>query len=121
MNIERQKAIKDLDNAVSSFIISRDKYCVICGTNRNLTNGHLFTRESKVTRWDTSEDGNCHCQCVECNQEHEINPSVYEEWYINKFGMDSFERLKTRFYENKPIKTFEILERIKDLEGRHSG
>lgn len=86
-----------LDRKVSQYIIARDKKCVICESTQNLENGHLFTRAAHSVRWDITPDGNCHAQCHMCNIRHEVNPDVYQFWYIKKFGADAYSELKWRY------------------------
>lgn len=110
----RKLLVKKLDSKVSKFIRARDKACVLCGSVEKLTNGHIFSRVAYSTRWDTTDDGNCHCQCWDCNYRHEYDPYPYINWYIKKFGQDKLDELHKRF--NTPVKyhSRDLLEMIEN-------
>ena len=112
----RKTLVKKLDKIVSQYIRLRDKYCVVCGSGERLTNGHLYSRTTYSTRWDITDDGNCHCQCWGCNFKHEFDPYPYTNWYIEKFGKDKWDELHTKFrtltkYSNTDLE--ELYETIK--------
>lgn len=111
----RKLLVKKLDSVVSKFIRARDKACVVCGSIEKLTNGHLFSRIAYSTRWDITDDGNCHCQCWDCNYRHEYDPYPYMSWYIKKFGQEKLDELHKRF--NTPVKyhSRELLEMIESF------
>ena len=114
----RKITVEKLDTAVSKYIRQRDGYCVQCKSGENLTNGHVFTRTSYSTRWDTADDGNCHTQCWGCNYNHGRDQWPYFAWYIGRFGMDRFEQLRRE--HKAPIKyttpqLIEMLEEINEL------
>ena len=114
----RKTIVKKLDTAVSLYIRQRDGYCVQCKSGEKLTNGHVFTRTSYSTRWDTADDGNCHTQCWGCNFNHGRDQWPYFAWYIGRFGMDRFEQLRRE--HKAPIKyttpqLIEMLEEINEL------
>ena len=124
--ITRKSLIKKLDTIVSKYIRLRDGCCVQCGTTQNLTNGHIFSRRHYSTRWDISEDGNCHTQCWSDNYKHSFDNFDYYKWYREKFGEDRFEELrgeyiKSRKYSNVELE--ELYEQIKikyeELEKMH--
>ncbi len=74
--------------------------CVTCGkVTQSPQCGHLLSRYSETTRWDTADDGNCHCQCASCNMRHEADPSVYTEWYIRRNGKKAFDALVRRHHQ----------------------
>lgn len=107
----RQKIIQKLDRAVSVFIRERDGACVQCGSVENLTNGHIFSRRNYSTRWDVSDDGNCHCQCWSCNYYHgQDDKWKYYNWYIGRFGQEKFDELYARHKTTAKFKTFELEE-----------
>ena len=92
--VSRKKLIKELDSVFSVFIRKRDKKCVQCGTTKNLTCGHLFSRVAHSTRWS---EKNCHCQCTGCNMAHEYNPHKFVLWFIRKFGVTAYELLNRQY------------------------
>lgn len=81
---------KKLDKIHSEYIRLRDGKCVICGSTEQLTNGHLFTRGHKSTRWD---DLNCHGQCWPENFKHEFDPHPYTSWFIRTYGIEVYDEL----------------------------
>ena len=114
----RKTLVKKLDKIVSLYIRLRDEVCVVCGTNEKLTNGHLFSRYSYSTRWDISEDGNCHTQCWGCNYRHEYDPYPYTNWFIEKFGKERWDEVHRDFkgskrYSNSQLQ--ELYDEIKEL------
>ena len=112
----RKTLVKNLDVAVSKYIRERDGQCVQCGSRERLTNGHIFTRRYHSTRWDISNDGNCHTQCWPCNFRHGFDQWPYFKWYINKFGQNQFDELRRRHKELKKYKNFELEELLKEIK-----
>lgn len=108
----RKLLVKKLDAKVSKFIRERDKRCVICGSVEQLTNGHLFSRTTYSTRWDTTKDGNCHCQCWDCNYKHEFDPYPFTSWYLKKFGQKKLDELYQRYKTTVKYSSRELLEKI---------
>lgn len=86
----RKTVVKALDTIVSLIVRKRDKRCVQCGTTENLTCGHLITRSKYKVRWNLQ---NCHAQCRNCNLSHEYNPHPYIEWFITRFGLQTYKDL----------------------------
>lgn len=113
----RKTLVKKLDEVVSVYIRNRDQKCVVCGSVERLTNGHVFSRIAYSTRWDVTEDGNCHAQCWPCNFKHERDPYPYNNWYIMKFGKDKWDELHRRYATPKKYKDFELIELIEHIKG----
>ena len=111
----RKTLVKNLDKAVSIYIRQRDKWCVQCGTSDNLTNGHIFTRKNYSTRFDISNDGNCHCQCWSCNFKHGYDQWDYFKWYIDKFGQEKFDELRRRHKAVQKYKDYDLEELLKEV------
>lgn len=111
----RAKLVDKLDDLVSIIIRGRDQKCVVCGSTDKLTNGHIFSRGSYSTRWDITEDGNCHTQCWGCNYKHVRDQYPYFNWYIKKFGQVKFDALRRRFKETRPYKDYELEEIYEEL------
>jgi hypothetical protein len=107
--LTRKGLIKKTDAIVSEYIRKRDKKCVVCGSTDQLTNGHLYSRDTYSTRWDITDDGNCHCQCWPCNYRHEFDPGPFTSWYIRKFGIEKYDEISRRRV-SKPWKDWEIQE-----------
>lgn len=106
----RKTLIKKLDSIVSKYIRLRDGRCVQCNAIDNLTNGHVFSRRHYATRWDITDDGNCHCQCWGCNYKHSYDNYEYYKWYQDKFGEDRFEELRGEYIQTKKYSNYELEE-----------
>ena len=112
----RKTLVRNLDKAVSEYIRKRDRWCVQCGASQRLTNGHIFTRKNYSTRFDVSDEGNCHCQCWPCNFRHTFDQWEYFKWYIDKFGQEKFDELRRRHKTVRKFKDFELQELLKELK-----
>ena len=115
---ERQKIVDKLDDAVSLYIRLLEKKSVTSGRTDKLTNSHLFSRNSYSTRWDITEDGNCHCQTSDENFRHEFDPHDYTAWYINKFGIDKYDELHRRHKTILKLKDFQLQEMLEDINSK---
>jgi hypothetical protein len=115
-NIKRKRVVKKLDEVVSKYIRLRDKKCVQCGKAEKLSNGHVFSRRAYNTRWDVSEDGNCHTQCWGCNFSHGKDNYDYYRWYVDKFGQDRFDELRREFKKSVKYTTAELEELYEKLK-----
>ena len=113
---ERSKLVTKLDTACSKYIRLRDGECVICGNVNDANNGHLFTRNAHSTRWDITEDGNCHQQCWPCNYAHEMDPYPYINWYIKKFGQEKYDALRFRFKTPRKFSEAELEEMLEHIK-----
>ena len=116
----RKTLIKNLDKAVSEYIRKRDQWCVQCGSTKNLTNGHIFTRKNYSTRFDISYEGNCHCQCWSCNFRHGFDQWEYFKWYIDKFGQEKFDELRRRHKTVRKFKNHELQELLNEIKSHIS-
>ena len=116
----RKTLVRNLDKAVSEYIRNRDEYCVVCGSPKNLTNGHLFSRIAYSTRWDVSADGNNHCQCLSCNFKHEFDPYPFSEWYRQKFGEEKYHELHRRYKTVRKFKNYELEELLDEIKSHLS-
>lgn len=114
--LTRKGLVRNLDKELSLHIRQRDGRCVICGSTESLTNGHLFSRQSYSTRWDYSEDGNCHTQCLKCNLSHEYDPYPFTSWYIKKFGLDKYDELHRRHKTILKLKDFQLQELLNKIK-----
>ena len=116
----RKTLVRNLDKAVSEYIRQRDKWCVQCGTSENLTNGHIFTRKNYSTRFDISDDGNCHTQCWSCNFKHGFDQWPYFRWYIDKFGQEKFDELRRRHKTVQKFKNHDLKELLNEIKSHTS-
>lgn len=116
--VTRKALIEQIEALHPKFIRKRDGHrCVVCGSMRNPTCGHIFSRRNLATRWDISEDGNCHCQCWSCNFSHggtgmrgPMDKYPYFKWYIEKFGTDKLDELHRRATSIRKWTMDELLE-----------
>ena len=115
-NTKRKRLVKKLDEVVSKYIRLRDKKGVQCGKAETLSNGHVFSRRAYNTRWDVSEDGNCHTQCWGCNFSHGKDTYDYYRWYVDKFGQDRFDELRREFKKSVKYTTAELEELYEKLK-----
>ena len=88
--VSRSSLVKKADRAASLYVRARDKACVQCGKRDSLTCGHLITRASFSVRWD---ERNLFTQCVGCNMLHEWRPHLFTDWYIQRFGVETYHQL----------------------------
>ena len=116
----RQRVVKRLDTITSLYIRLRDEHCVVCGSPENLTNGHLFSRMSYSSRWDITEDGNCHCQCWGCNFSHEHDSYPFTNWYIKKFSYDKWEELHRRYKKPKKYTTPQLEDLYVEIKNKYA-
>ena len=93
MSKKRKAAIKYADEQFSLYIREKERRCFTCGTTRNLQCGHLISRSFISTRW---VEDNGHAQCVECNQRHEEDESIYKDMFIEEYGQEAYDNLKSR-------------------------
>lgn len=66
--------------------------CVTCGQVLpcDKTNGgHFIPRGCMPYRWD---EKNVHCQCVACNLWKNGSYIEYSQWFMKKYGEDTFDR-----------------------------
>ena len=106
----RVKIIKQLDKLTSQIVIMREgKKCVMCNSDLNVGNGHIFSRRNFSLRWDIRSDGNCHPQCWKHNFLHSSRDSYpYFNWYIRKFGQKRFDELHTEWVGVTIVKQFQL-------------
>jgi len=84
------------DEVVSLITRGRETECICCGSTEELTNGHLFSRRHHATRFDVTEDGNCHTQCWPCNKRHQSNKDPYTFAFVRRFGSEALARVRDR-------------------------
>jgi hypothetical protein len=112
MSDQRKKLVKSLDKVTSAIIRLKEKSCVICGSENQMGNGHVFSRKSYSLRWDLRPDGNCHNQCWSCNYRHVTDQYPYFDWYIKKFGQKRFDELRREFKTIGKLKDYELEEKL---------
>lgn len=97
-----------LDIAISHLVISRDKFCITCGTKENLSCSHLFRRGRRSLRFDYTF--NCNCQCMTCNERHNSDHLPYESWFIKKYGQKKFDELYVQAWQIKKFTVRQLRE-----------
>jgi len=112
----RKTLVRNLDNAVSRYIRDRDGCCVLCGTTSPLDNGHLFTRKNYSTRWDISDDGNCHALCKKCNFRDSHDTYYYRRWFRETFSIERYDELHLQFSTFRKFKNFELEELLEEIK-----
>ena len=78
------------DAIFSLWIRNRDKACVLCGSRKELQNGHYISRSVNILRYDIR---NCNCCCVVCNVFKNGNMVEYSAFMRRKHGPDIIETL----------------------------
>jgi hypothetical protein len=114
--ITRKGLIKKLDGLVTKILLLQDKKCVICGSDKQLGTGHIFSRTHLETRWDIEPKGNCHIQCWSCNFRHVRNTYPYNNWFIKKHGEKEFDNLYQRWNKVCKAKQFQLEVLAKSLQ-----
>jgi len=100
--------VKKLDGLVRSFILARDKACVLCGSTEVVQWSHLITRRKWRTRWDPY---NSVAMCRSCHaRHHKQGPEEYTLWFLQKYGVAEYESLC--FIAKAPITSAERRELI---------
>ena len=113
----RAKLELELDKAWSGYILSRDRYCQICGGHGKLSAHHAFGRRHMATRWDV-ENGVLLCLPHHLYWAHR-DPSGFTEWFKTHVGLEHYERLAEvhRRIEKHTMEDLQsMLENIRSLE-----
>ena len=126
----RKGWVRKLDKLVGDIVKARDGKCIVCGTTKQLTCGHLFSRIAYSTRWDLD---NCYAQCLSCNFRHESDPypmteAVKEKYWHKLFNegnhigellesdvKDWIEGLHFKYVTPRKFKDFELAELYETL------
>lgn len=112
-NSERAKLIARIDS-VHGWIVRNSGPCVITGEQATDCS-HLFVRSRFKTRWDISEDGNCHPMSRRAHNDHHNGSGNYKAWYIRKFGEDRYYalmRLSNLIYNPTQSELGELLDKL---------
>ena len=73
--------------------------CVSCGSPvmcKKANGGHFCSRSCYPLRWD---ERNVHCQCVHCNLYKNGAYIEYSQWFIKKYGQETFDRYVNLYRE----------------------
>lgn len=109
----RKGWVRKLDKLVGDIVKARDVTCVCCGTSRNLSPGHLFSRVAYSTRWDLD---NVFCQCIPCNFRHESDPYPLMNYAEMILGKEGVEELHRKYVTPRKFKDFELEELYNKLK-----
>lgn len=83
--------VKKADIVFAKYIRERDgNRCVLCGSTKNPTCGHLVKRGKKTTRYS---EINCHCLCMACNYKDNFEHDHYVVYFLNKYGEGKYKLL----------------------------
>lgn len=122
---DSSRVIKDeMDQLVRDVIALRDDQCFTCPATEGLEVGHLFRRGIEITRWSLAN--NC-AQCNPCNSRHEYEPEHYIGAYVQRYGEQAYNELRTISQGNHKFGYTELLdlrdslrselEKLKDVNG----
>lgn len=120
--ITRKGVVRKLDKLVSEIVIKRDGRCIVCGSTKNLTCGHLFSRIAYSTRWELGKNivgylwpSNCYAQCLSCNLRHEYDPYPMMSKVIGTYGQKLVDDLHREYVTPRKFKTYELVELYEKL------
>lgn len=108
---EKGKLIDKIHAEMRLIRLTQEPQCVTCGGTHGdsvLQLGHLITRGANSTRFDWR---NLHTQCRICNNIHEYRPEIYNNWFVNKYGLEEYNQL---VYDSRQIKQWKMRE-LRDL------
>jgi hypothetical protein len=109
----RKGWVRKLDKICGDIVKLRDITCVCCGTTKDLTPGHLFSRIAYSTRWDLD---NIFAQCKSCNFRHESDPYPlmnYAKLILTEGGVEELHR---KYITPEKFKDFQLEELYNKLE-----
>jgi hypothetical protein len=107
VKLTRSGLIKKCDDTWSLLVRLVDGRCVICGATEGLQCGHLFSRVSYTTRYLPL---NCWCQCRGCNVRHEFDPFPFNDWFIRRYDLETWERLHALASHHTNVKNWQLQE-----------
>lgn len=105
-----------LDEKTREIMHLAEKSCFTCGSTKELQVGHLFERRHRHTRWDTSEEGNNHLQCPNCNSRHEAFPDKYRDMFTIRFGERAYADLCERVHSRQKLTYSDLLSLLEEKE-----
>ena len=98
----RRRLIEILDIEFSIFIRNRDNFiCLTCGKVgdfKSMQNGHYIRRGIYQFRW---HEKNCHCQCFNCNINHEGEKHIYRRKLIELYGEEFVDYMERESHQPK--------------------
>ena len=115
-----KKIKKQAWDLFSLFIRARDKKCVLCGSVKGFSAGHLISIQRTATKFD---ENNVFGLCSTCNFKDrfvEGYHDFYVSWYIEKYGGKQYTRLVSKSTELKQYKRIDYEELIKKYDSTSS-
>lgn len=106
----------ELDAIVRLILPLMESACFTCGATKNLQVSHLFERRHRLTRWDTSPEGNNHLMCKQENANHENHPEVYTNKFLKRFGERAFADVADRAHSNQKLTYSDLLDLLEQKE-----
>lgn len=92
---------KKADEEFSKWIRARDKYCLRCGTTKNLTNSHFWSRKCSALRYEPDNCITlCWWKCHKYGWENE-KQGEYRDFMIKRLGQKRYDELQTLYYQSK--------------------
>jgi hypothetical protein len=112
---------KLLNMTIKEIVLLRDGFCVCpapsTGHGRKRQPGHLISRGKKSVKYDLR---NVNEQCDSCNGLHENYPERYNNWFVNKFGLDAYNSLCADGAEKVDLSFVELEELFRQLTDIYS-
>ena len=113
---ERQTLKKKLDDVVREIILDRDNGCVLPAVRPHAgrrTRGHVISCTAESVEWDLY---NVNEQCGGCNYYHEHRADVYIDWFIQRFGLEEWNRLRHDADHAEKLQVYELQELLDQLK-----
>jgi hypothetical protein len=104
---KRVKARDAADKAFSLYIRARDKRCVLCGRQDQLTCGHVFSRVAYSTRWHPLVS---FAQCWGCNLRHEHDPYPFMNYARKMLGDSLLDKMHNIHMHPIKLKEYDLRE-----------
>lgn len=105
-----------LNEVVKDIVLLRDGYCVCpsptTGHGKRRDPGHLISRGKRSVKYDLR---NVNEQCDSCNGLHENYPERYNNWFVNKFGVEAYNKLCADSDERADLSTVDLEEMLEQL------
>lgn len=113
----RKSLILNLDKLVKEIVLDRDLHCVVPPPKNGHSDvrqpGHLISRTRESVRWDLY---NVNEQCSGDNMLHEFFPHKYISWFIEKFGLEQYNRLCEDAVKVQKLQLYELQELFDQLK-----
>lgn len=115
---KRSSVVKALDREFSLWIRARDRRCVQCGREDQLTCGHVFSRVAYSTRWDPR---NAFGQCMGHNLRHEHDPWPFLNYARTQLGAEQFDAMHLDYSTPRKWTTADLEDLLHAIRDRRDG